>query len=90
MKKTNKKAIVALCGGLLIGGAYLTYQRAVVSQPVMSDLTLANIEALAFAGDPDRDVHGGVSCEGDGSIWCPLTNSSEYYSVTIIEFPSKN
>lgn len=78
MKKTNKKAIVALCGGLLIGGAYLTYQRAVVSQPVMSDLTLANIEALAFAGDPDRDVHGGVSCE---RRWKYLVSVNQFFRI---------
>lgn len=91
MKRMNKKTMLLLGAGLLIGtGAYLNYRMAQQAQrEPISDLTLANIEAMALV-DKDHDVSGGVTCEGQGHIWCPLTNTSDYYSVTVIEFPSKN
>ena len=46
MKKTFKKIVLGVLGGLLVGGAYLNYRMAQPKQP-MSDLTLANIEAMA-------------------------------------------
>ena len=87
----NKKTMLLLGAGLVIGtGAYLNYRMAQQAQrEPISDLTLANIEAMALV-DKDHDVSGGVTCEGQGHIWCPLTNTSDYYSVTVIEFPSKN
>lgn len=91
MKRMNKKTMLLLGAGLVIGtGAYLNYRMAQQAQrEPISDLTLANIEAMALV-DKDHDVSGGVTCEGQGHIWCPLTNTSDYYSVTVIEFPSKN
>lgn len=90
-KLLNKKTVLLLGASLLIGtGACLNYRmtQQAPREPI-SDLTLANIEAMALV-DKDHDVSGGVTCEGQGHIWCPLTNTSDYYSVTVIEFPSKN
>lgn len=38
-----------------------------------------NIEALAGG----EDVHATVDCNGSGSIYCPVTNSSTYKEIII-------
>lgn len=84
VKNLNKETIVAVLGGLLIsGGAYLTYQRVAVPQPKMSDLTLANIEAMAISdGEKDTNEHYEVWCQGSGDIICPISNSKvKVYAV---------
>ena len=83
MKKLNKKTIIVVCSGMLVAaGSYLTYLQA-QPQEQMSDLTLANIEAMAL--DKDRDVHGAITCQGEGRIYCPLTQSADYHRVLTIE-----
>lgn len=77
MKKTSKKIVLGVLGGLLVGGAYLNYRMAQPKQP-MSDLTLANIEAMAVPLRPGLDMdpdnpEGCVamaSCKSGGTITC--------------------
>ena len=45
----------------------------------LSDLALSNVEALAG----DETVSGYVICTGSGSLYCYLTNKSEYKEITI-------
>ncbi len=70
-----KKTMVAVFGGMLVAvGSYLTYLQA-QPQEQMSDLTLANIEAMASGIDfEDNDEFGlsvTIRCKGAGDIPCP-------------------
>ena len=78
-KKTAKKIALGVLGGLLAGGAYLNYRMAQPKQ-AMSDLTLANIEALSAVDDND-DV---VLCPGG---WAPCATNG---SITLFKEKKKN
>ncbi|MCH5305477.1 MAG: hypothetical protein J1E79_03265 [Rikenella sp.] len=89
MKTLGKKTVFAACGGLLImGSVYLSCRWAQTATPTFSDLTLANIEALAANSDEEKGVGGVVLCQGAGHVWCPLTNTSEYSTVMVVEIPN--
>lgn len=72
MKKLHKKMIFGVCSGLLIlGGTCLIYQKVQISKVSMSELTLANLEALAdYDFDNELNVYK-VKCRGEGTRPCP-------------------
>lgn len=69
-KLLNKKTMLLLGAGLVIGtGAYLNYRMAQQAQrEPISDLTLANIEAMA---NPEFGPIFKWKCVGTGSVPCP-------------------
>ncbi|WP_297626174.1 hypothetical protein [uncultured Rikenella sp.] len=97
-KKTAKKIALGVLDGLLAGGAYLNYRMAQPKQ-AMSDLTLANIEAMAVLIGPELDVDpvnpdgcvamascksgGTIKCNGQTS--CESTTSSGGYKTVICD-----
>lgn len=85
MKKLTKMLLGSGASLMLAAGGVMTYLQAQHPAEAVSDLTLANIEALAkvkeagegyeFVSKNYQDVGGGTvrvvcTCSGDGSIDC--------------------
>lgn len=82
MKKLNKKTIIAVFGGMLVAaGSYLTYLQA-QPQEQMSDLTLANLEAMANDLDNPDLFRITYRCRGEGDLFCLKTEGT---AGTVIE-----
>ena len=58
MKKMTKALLAAGGAALICGGAVMTYLKAQTQQPEMSDLTLANLEAMAFSIEEGENIGG--------------------------------
>lgn len=79
MKKMTKILLAAGGAALICGGSVMTYLKAQTQQPKMSDLTLANIEALAvienIGGENvwhvyPLDDYGSKQCDRGGTAFC--------------------
>lgn len=58
MKKMTKMLLAAGGAALICGGAVMTYLKAQTQQPEMSDLTLANLEAMALSIEDGENIGG--------------------------------
>ena len=75
MKKTFVTiASLALCAAMFLG--FIAYQQSSNLDPLLKE----NIEALA--GEPVEAI---IKCDGDGAIFCPLTQTSVYRTITITQ-----
>ncbi len=57
MKKMTKILLAAGGAALICGGSVMTYLKAQTQQPEMSDLTLANLEAMADLEEDFLDLN---------------------------------
>lgn len=67
-----KKILITVIGTLCTAAIYVginTY-----TNNSQTYLLTQNVEALTRG----ENVSGTVNCEGDGSLYCPLTNTSKY------------
>lgn len=78
MKKLKVFLCVALFGAMSIG-AFSAYDYATMSAEE-KDL-LENVEALTS----DESISAHVSCDGQGSVYCPINNKSVYKEVSYVQ-----